>query len=114
MAIIKATTSQFHLVPKEKHVRSEWRLSCRCRPRLLPSTGTRRLHWPTNHFCPCCCTQSSAAALKLAVHPSRSRRDMLHIILELHRRLEDSTDWLVSPPVMSAGKRRFCCLLDGR
>ena len=32
MAIIKATTSQFHVVPKEKHVRSEWRLSCRCRP----------------------------------------------------------------------------------
>ena len=31
------------------------------------------------------------------MHPSRSRRDVLHIILELHRRLEDSTDWLVSP-----------------
>jgi hypothetical protein len=30
VAIIKATTSQFHVVPKEKHVRSEWRLSCRC------------------------------------------------------------------------------------
>ena len=26
VAIIKATTSQFHVMPKEKHVRSEWRV----------------------------------------------------------------------------------------
>jgi len=40
---------------------------------------------------PACCW----AALKLAVHPSRNRREVLHIIAELHRRLQDATDWLV-------------------
>jgi hypothetical protein len=61
---------------------------------LRPATGQSTPSAP--------CTQSSAAALKLAVHPSRSRRDVLHIILELHRRLEDSTDWLVNPLICYA------------
>ncbi|KAI3432215.1 hypothetical protein D9Q98_003777 [Chlorella vulgaris] len=56
VAVIKATTSQFHVVPKEKHVRT----------------------------------------LKLAVHSSRPRRDVVHIITELHRRLQDATDWLTA------------------
>lgn len=56
VAIIKATTSQFHVVPKEKHVQT----------------------------------------LKLAVHPSRPRRDVTHIITELHRRLLEATDWLTA------------------
>ena len=45
-----------------------------------------------------CC----AAALKQAVHPSRPRREVLHVIGELHRRLEDSADWLVCAPLPSA------------
>ena len=48
MAIIKATTSQFHVVPKEKHVRSEWRL---WRPWLPPSAGTHSLPRKAR-FCP--------------------------------------------------------------
>ena len=38
---------------------------------------------------------SVPAALKLAVHPSRPRRDIVHVISELHNRLQDATDWLV-------------------
>ncbi|PSC73445.1 clathrin assembly [Micractinium conductrix] len=56
VAIIKATTSQFHVVPKEKHVRT----------------------------------------LKLAVNPARPHRDIIHVITELHRRLQDATDWLTA------------------
>lgn len=56
VAVIKATTSQFHVVPKEKHVRT----------------------------------------LKLGVQPSQGRRNVLHIITELHRRLQESTDWLTA------------------
>lgn len=37
------------------------------------------------------------AALKLAVHPGRPRRDIVHVISELHNRLQDATDWLVRP-----------------
>ena len=36
------------------------------------------------------------AALKLAVHASQRRHDVLHVITELHRRLQDAGDWLVS------------------
>ena len=34
-------------------------------------------------------------ALKLAVNPARPHRDIIHVITELHRRLQDATDWLV-------------------
>lgn len=30
VAVIKATTNQFHVVPKEKHVRCEWRAALGC------------------------------------------------------------------------------------
>lgn len=37
VAVIKATTNQFHVVPKEKHVRSEWLLRLATRSTRLTS-----------------------------------------------------------------------------
>lgn len=56
IAIVKATTCNFHVVPKEKHVRT----------------------------------------LKSAVHSSQQRRSVTYVITELHKRLQDSTDWLTA------------------
>lgn len=90
VAIIKATTSQFHVVPKEKHVRSESPLL----PVLLASkyflpVSEGLIHWP---FSLASCVN---AALKQAVHVSRSRQDVAHVKMELLKRLRKATDWLV-------------------
>ena len=84
VAVIKATTSQYHVVPKEKHVRSRAFPSCSC----LPS-GTGLLVLVTQQL------SCVGAALKGAVHVSRSRQDVSHVKMELLKRLRKATDWLV-------------------
>lgn len=52
VAIIKATTSQFHVVPKEKHVRSEWGSTQPVSLTRVPSLGSR----PESGQAARCCT----------------------------------------------------------
>ena len=72
VAIIKSTTNQFHVVPKEKHVRSTT---------LRTST---RMH-----------SIIPATALKNAVHPAKPRREVQYLIVELLKRLYTANDWVV-------------------
>lgn len=107
VAVIKATTNQFHVVPKEKHVRSECSRPCQrnqagqraaaavCVPGVLLCSSSRLVTCASR--LPCLSPPPCPAALKLAVHPGRPRRDIVHVISELHNRLQDATDWLVRP-----------------
>ena len=96
VAVIKATTAQYHVVPKEKHVRS-------ARPAPLPAVlhlhanvDSRQTPRPCSVWYGNGLTQSmGCAALKGAVHVSRSRQDVAHVKLELLKRLRKATDWLV-------------------
>ena len=90
VAIIKATTSQFHVVPKEKHVRSE-SPNCPASPDALPGFFWRT---PVSSF-HSCSLDICHAALKQAVHVSRSRQDVSHVKMELLKRLRKASDWLV-------------------
>ncbi len=83
VAILKSTTNQFHVVPKEKHVRSTFWGCC----------GTHKAHMDghvlhvTTHHPP--------TALKNAVHPAKPRREVQYLIIELLKRLYTANDWVV-------------------
>ena len=78
VAVIKATTSQFHVVPKEKHVRSKLLSSA---AGYLCRTGEEKMADP-------------GAALKEVVR-NQNRQDVQYVIGELMKRLRSANDWLV-------------------
>lgn len=82
IAVIKATTSQHHVVPKEKHVRSEYCHVGSCGSTFADTLRLRHL-------------ALSLVALKLAVAGGASQRQTAYVVQELLKRLADSADWLV-------------------
>ena len=93
IAIIKSTTSQFHVVPKEKHVQSKpyppYSFLC-CG---LLAAGHKDVHGIRNGP-----KRESRARAELvnAIHVVRSRQDVVHVKTELLKRLRKASDWLVS------------------
>ena len=93
IAIIKATTSKFHVVPKEKHVRSA--PSPSPLSTVVPSSCTHefRCRFAVSSLA----AATLAAALKMAVGSNAPGHYVHKIITKLVDRLHASKDWLVCP-----------------
>ena len=93
IAIIKSTTSQFHVVPKEKHVQSKPNT-----PFSFLFCGVLAAGHNMDVFDIRKGTEGASwcAELVNAIHVVRSRQDVVHVKTELLKRLRKATDWLVS------------------